>query len=92
MQPGRLSREQSDDVKKALAFIDSLDMEVEEEQHIALVIIARLEYYHDFVANSMIEEGDNKPEDVCGWAIDADRLSRCRELLESIGTITMIED
>jgi hypothetical protein len=88
----KLDKEMSKNVKKVIALIDELETGAEEDQHIALLLVARLEFFHDYMVNVLIEEGDNKPEDVCGWAIDADRLTQCRQLLESVADFDLIED
>jgi hypothetical protein len=92
MQPGKLEKEMTPKVKKILEFIDKLEPDAAEDIHIALILIARLEYFHSYMTKTLIEEGESKPEEVCGWAVDADRLWQCRQILESVEDFDVIDD
>ncbi len=71
-------------VKEVLAFISTLDLSAWEDQRVALAIVRHLEDYHDNVVRDLQESADADHPQLVAWAIDADRLLRCRLLLESV--------
>jgi len=90
MQNSRASRPEKPDfelsakVKQVLELIDSLETDAHEDQQIALALISQLEKMHVEVVEDLQEDDTAKHGQIVSWAIDADRLLRCRMLLESI--------
>lgn len=71
-------------VQKVLNLIKELVTSADEDKQIALNLVQKLEDYHDNVVNGMQEDEEAKHNQIALWAIDADRLFRCRTLLETI--------
>jgi len=71
-------------VKDVMDLIDKLDTNAHEDQQIALALVRHLEQFHDNVVEEMQDDNEAKHTQIVSWAIDADRLMRCRMLLESI--------
>ena len=71
-------------VSQVLELIEKLDTNVYEDQQIALALVRHLEQFHDNVVEEMQEDNEAKHSQIVSWAIDADRLMRCRMLLESV--------
>jgi hypothetical protein len=90
MQNSRTSRPEKPDfelsvkVKQVLELIDSLETDAHEDQQIALALISQLEKMHVEVVEDLQDDETAKHGQIVSWAIDADRLLRCRMLLESI--------
>jgi hypothetical protein len=64
--------------------IDKLDTNAYEDQQIALALVRHLEKYHDNVVEDMQDDHEANHAQIVSWAIDADRLMRCRMLLDSV--------
>ena len=77
-------RQQSAKVKQVVDLIESLDTSAHEDQQIALMIVRHLERMHDDIVDEMRDDSDAKHSQIVAWAVDADRLMRCRNLLESV--------
>jgi hypothetical protein len=71
-------------VKQVLELISSLDTSAWEDQQIALAIIRHHEDCHDGVVKDLRDDPDADHSQIVAWTIDADRLMRCRLLLESV--------
>jgi hypothetical protein len=71
-------------VKQVLELISSLDTSAGEDQQIALAIIRHHEDSHDGVVKDLRDDPDADHSQIVAWAIDADRLMRCRLLLENV--------
>lgn len=90
MQHSRPSRPEKPDfelsakVKQVLELIDRLETDAHEDQQIALALISQLEKMHVEVVEDLQDDATAKHGQIVSWAIDADRLLRCRMLLESI--------
>jgi len=83
-RPEKPVRTDTAKVKEVLALISSLDLSAWEDQRVALTIIRHLEDYHDSVVRDLQDSADADHPQLVAWAIDADRLMRCRNLLESV--------
>lgn len=82
--PEKPERRSSAKVKQVLDLIKSLNTEAIDDQEIALAIVRHLERFHDAVVEEMRDDPEAKHSQLVYWAIDADRMMRCRMLLESI--------
>lgn len=71
-------------VSQVLELIEKLDTNAYEDQQIALALVRQLEQFHDNVVEEMQDDNEAKHAQIVSWAIDADRLMRCRMLLESV--------
>lgn len=71
-------------VSRVLELIEQLDTNPFEDQQIALALVRHLEQYHDNVVEEMQDDSEAKHAQIVSWAIDADRLMRCRMLLDSV--------
>jgi len=71
-------------VKQVLELIETLDTNAYEDQQIALALVRHLEQFHDSVVDEMKDDNEAKHSQIACWAVDADRLMRCRILLESV--------
>lgn len=71
-------------VKEVLDLLERLGTDPAEDQQLALVLLRQLEAYHDGVVQEMQEDDEARHSQIVAWAVDADRLMRCRMLLESI--------
>jgi hypothetical protein len=67
-----------------LAQIESLDICAWESQQLALVLVHRLEKFHDAVVAELNGDENAPHNQIARWAIDADRLCRCRRMLEEV--------
>ena len=83
-RPEKPVRQQSAKVKQVFDLIESLDTSSHEDQQIALMIVRHLERMHDDIVDEMRDDSDAKHSQIVAWAVDADRLMRCRNLLESV--------
>ena len=83
-RPEKPVRQQSAKVKQVFDLIESLDTSSHEDQQIALMIVRHLERMHDDIVDEMRDDSDAKHSQIVAWAVDADRLMRCRHLLESV--------
>ena len=83
-RPEKPVRQQSAKVKQVVDLIESLDTSAHEDQQIALMIVRHLERMHDDIVDEMRDDSDAKHSQIVAWAVDADRLMRCRNLLESV--------
>jgi hypothetical protein len=86
-QPGRPEkpeRQQSAKVQQVLDLVKTLETSAYEDQQIALAVLRHLERFHDDVVEDLQEDVDAKHTQIVSWAVDADRLMRCRILLESV--------
>lgn len=71
-------------VEQVLDLIRNLNTTAYEDQQIALALVHHLEQFHDGVVEEMQGDADAKHSQLVSWAIDADRLMRCRHLLDSV--------
>ena len=71
-------------VSQVLELIEKLDTNAYEDQQIALALVRHLEQFHDNVVEEMQDDSEAKHAQIVSWAIDADRLMRCRMLLDSV--------
>ena len=76
-------RQQSAKVKEVLEVIEKLETTAAEDQEIALTLVRRLERFHDEMVDELKEDDSSKHSQIVSWAINADRLYRCRMLLDS---------
>ena len=83
-RPEKPVRQQSAKVKQVFDLIESLDTSSHEDQQIALMLVRHLERMHDDIVDEMRDDSDAKHSQIVAWAVDADRLMRCRHLLESV--------
>ena len=83
-RPKKPERSAPKKVKQVLELINSLDTNAYEDQQIALTLVRNLEQFHDKVVDEMQDDEEASHSQIVGWAIDADRLMRCRMLLESV--------
>jgi hypothetical protein len=83
-RPKKPERSAPEKVKQVLELINSLDTNAYEDQQIALTLVRNLEQFHDKVVDEMQDDEEASHSQIVGWAIDADRLMRCRMLLESV--------
>ena len=83
-RPEKPVRQQSAKVKQVVDLIESLDTSSHEDQQIALMLVRHLERMHDDIVDEMRDDSDAKHSQIVAWAVDADRLMRCRHLLESV--------
>ena len=61
-----------------------LDTSASEDHQIATALVRHLENYHDKIVDELQEDIDASHSQIASWAVDADRLMRCRILLESV--------
>ena len=78
------SRPTSPKVSQVLEQIEKLDTNAYEDQQIALTLVRHLEQFHDNVVEELKDDNDAKHAQIVSWAIDAERLMRCRMLLENV--------
>ncbi len=71
-------------LNQVLELIEKLNTNAYEDQQIALTLVRQLEQFHDNVVAEMQDDTEAKHTQIVSWAIDADRLMRCRILLESV--------
>jgi hypothetical protein len=83
-RPVKSEHQPSAKVQQVLKLINTLDTSPAEDQQIARAIVRQLENYHDEVVEEMKDDSDARHSQIVSWAVDADRLYRCRVLLESI--------
>ena len=83
-RPEKSERQPTPKVKEVQALIEKLDTNAYEDQQIALALVRHLESFHDNVVEEMQADEEAKHGQIVSWAIDADRLMRCRMLLESV--------
>lgn len=83
-RPEKPERGPSPKVKQVLDLLNSLETTAGEDQQVALAIIRHLEQFHDNAVTEMQEDQEAKHSQIVAWAVDADRLYRCRMLLESV--------
>ena len=83
-RPEKPEHQPSARLQQVLDLIDQLDTSAAEDQQLALQLVRRLEQFHDDVVNDLREDEEASHSQIVSWAIDADRLYRCRMLLESV--------
>ena len=71
-------------VKKIFEMMHELDTSASEDHQIATALVRHLENYHDKIVDELQEDVDASHSQIASWAVDADRLMRCRILLESV--------
>jgi hypothetical protein len=71
-------------VQRVLELIGDLETTADEDKTIALILVQRLEEYHDRIVGELTEDTEAKHSQITAWAVDADRLMHCRILLDSI--------
>lgn len=67
-----------------LNLVAHLEIGAWESQQLALSLVRHLEKFHDAVVAELDSDEQAPHCQVARWAIDADRLTRCRLLLEDI--------
>ena len=83
-RPEKPEHQQSAKVKQVLELIEKLDTSSAEDQQLALNLVRKLEDFHDDVVAEMKDDAEAKHSQIISWAVDADRLYRCRMLLNSV--------
>lgn len=83
-RPEKPERIQSARVKQVLEQLAGLETTAAEDQQIALAIVRQIEQFHDRVVEEMENDEEARHSQIARWAVDADRLYRCRMLLESV--------
>ena len=83
-RPEKPEHQQSAKVKQVLELIEKLDTNAAEDQQIALNLVRNLEDVHDDVVAEMKDDAEAKHSQIISWAVDSDRLYRCRMLLNSV--------
>lgn len=83
-RPEKPERQQSTKVKEVLDLIEKLETTAAEDQEIAMTLVRRLESFHDEMVDELKDDETAKHSQIVSWAIDADRLYRCRMLLDSV--------
>lgn len=83
-RPEKPEHQRSAKVTQVLDLIEQLETSAAEDQQIAATLVRRLETFHDNVVREMQDDDDARHSQIVSWAIDADRLYRCRKLLESV--------
>ncbi len=83
-RPEKPEHVQSPKVKQVLDLIEKLETSELEDLQIAMAVVRHLEQYHDGIVNDMREDEKAKHSQIVAWSVDADRLYRCRLLLESV--------
>ena len=83
-RPEKAERQQSPKVKEILDLIEKLETTAAEDQEVALTLVRRLEGFHDEMVDELKDDETAKHSQIVSWAIDADRLYRCRMLLDSV--------
>lgn len=74
----------SDKLDQLLAQFENLDINAWESQQLALVLVRQLEKFHDAVVAELNGDERAPHNQIARWSIDADRLSRCRQVLEEV--------
>ena len=83
-RPEKPEPQVSPKVSQVLDLLESLATDPAEDQQIALHLVRQLEMYHDGVVIELQEDDEARHSQIVAWAVDADRLMRCRLLLESV--------
>jgi hypothetical protein len=83
-RPEKPERSRSAKVNEVLELISKLETSGLEDQQIALSLVRGLESFHDGVVEELRDDDEAKHSQIIAWAVDADRLMRCRILLESV--------
>ena len=83
-RPEKPEHQQSAKVKQVLELIEKLDTSSAEDQQLALNLVRKLEDFHDDVVAEMKDDAEAKHSQIISWSVDADRLYRCRMLLNSV--------
>lgn len=83
-RPEKPERKPSAKVTQILDLIESLDTTAAEDQRIALALVRHLESFHDEMVEELKDDPEARHSQIVSWAIDGDRLYRCRMLLESV--------
>jgi hypothetical protein len=83
-RPEKPEHVQSKKVKQVLDLLETLDTSKLEDLQIAMSVVRHLEQYHDGIVNDLKEDVKAKHSQIAAWSVDADRLYRCRLLLESV--------
>jgi hypothetical protein len=80
-----LSQERFDiKVETILSLVRKLEISMVQSRKIALTLIEMIESFHDEMVQSMIDNDESERAQIAAWAIDSDRLMRCRDLLQQI--------
>lgn len=83
-RPEKPEHQQSAKVKQVLELIEKLGTSSAEDQQLALNLVRKLEDFHDDVVAEMKDDAEAKHSQIISWSVDADRLYRCRMLLNSV--------
>ena len=71
-------------VQRVLELIRDMDTTADEDKKIALILVQRLEEYHDRIVGELTEDCGAEHSQIAAWAVDADRLMHCRIFLDTI--------
>lgn len=74
----------SEKLDQLLAMVESQNIAAWENQQLALALVRHLEKFHDAVVAELNGDTQAPHNQIARWAIDADRLTRCRQLLEDV--------
>lgn len=83
-RPEKPENQISPRVKQVLELLENLGTDPVEDQQIALFLVRQLEMYHDGMVSELQDDEEARHSQIVAWAVDADRLMRCRMLLESV--------
>ncbi|MFM8525620.1 MAG: hypothetical protein ACKOCM_08380 [Cyanobacteriota bacterium] len=84
VRPEKPEFQLSPKVKQVLDLLESLETDPAEDHQLALFLVRQLEGYHDGVVAELQDDEEARHSQIVAWAVDADRLMRCRMLLESV--------
>jgi hypothetical protein len=74
----------TDKVREVLQRIEELDTSALEVQMLALALVRLLEEHHEQVMEGLLSNEGACHQQIMLWATDAERLTHCRMLLESV--------
>lgn len=83
-RPEKGPRQPSARLQQVLDLIEQLEVDPADDLDLALRLVRRLESYHDSIVEDLRDDDGADHDQIVAWAIDADRLMRCRLLLESV--------
>ncbi|WP_216904718.1 hypothetical protein [Synechococcus sp. CCY 9618] len=83
-EPIRKPEKSSAKVREVITLLQHLETSPGEDRQLALLLVQRLEAYHDGVVEQMVDDDGAERGQIAAWAIDADRLMQARRLLASV--------
>jgi hypothetical protein len=83
-RPEKPERQPNPTVTRVLELLDTLQATPADDLELVVGLVRRLEGYHDSVVEDLRVDDSASHNKLIAWAIDADRLMRCRVLLESV--------